>query len=293
MLINGNTNILATYRKSVSAASIPILTGRTDICSALSLDKLNADYVGNCIDVRRDSDNVETGIGFIGNSLDTATLLSFAGSANVYVKRLFDQSGHGRNVEQLTNAYQPKIVDSGSLVTGLNNKPAMFFSSAGGGFLKTAVAFPTPISGTVFFVGKHDVILSPDVRAYTFGFYDAVELSYKTGGTRFQWDLYNKFGSVDVAILYTSINLVDIWQRARWDNSVRSYTAKIKETSGTTTNSGTYGIERAAETGHLQLGGSKVNGTEDYFHEMIILDDDCGAVEFLNIETDIETRYAI
>ncbi len=44
---------------------------------AYSLDKINADYTGSAIRVRRSSDDAETDIGFVGDSLDTASLEAF------------------------------------------------------------------------------------------------------------------------------------------------------------------------------------------------------------------------
>ena len=43
----------------------------------LSLDKLDKNYTGSAIKVRRSSDNDELDIGFVNNELDTASLLSF------------------------------------------------------------------------------------------------------------------------------------------------------------------------------------------------------------------------
>ncbi len=276
-----------------SMGSIPILSGRSDMAVVLSLDKLNKDYAGDVITVRRDSDNTEQSFGFTGNTLNTAALLSFVGAGNGYVKTWYDQSGNGRYVEQTVSGYQPKIVDSGSLIPGLNGKPSIYFDSATGNFLKTASSFSTPVSGSVFFAAKHDVTLSPDVRVYTFGFYNAVELLYKSGGTRFQWDLYNSSGSVEVALLYASIHPDDIWHRARWDNTAKTYTSKLKGPSSTITNSSTYVNARGSESAHLQIGGNNVTGVDDYLHELIILNADCGSTDFAAIETSIETRYAI
>lgn len=46
---------------------------------AYSLRKLRTDYLGNAIRVRRSSDNTEQNIGFVGNDLDTTTMLDFVG----------------------------------------------------------------------------------------------------------------------------------------------------------------------------------------------------------------------
>jgi hypothetical protein len=82
--------------------------------------KLRTAYSGNCIRVRRSSDNAEQDIGFVNNYLDTASLLSFVGGGNGFVVKWYDQSGRAGgalDLFQTTAANQPQIVSSGSLIT--------------------------------------------------------------------------------------------------------------------------------------------------------------------------------
>lgn len=84
---------------------------------AFSLRRLRQGYTGNCIKVRRSSDNTTSNIGFTANGeLDESALTTFVGSNNGFVATWYDQSGNGRDATQATNAYQPKIVDSGTVV---------------------------------------------------------------------------------------------------------------------------------------------------------------------------------
>jgi hypothetical protein len=83
---------------------------------AFSLRKLDKDYVGNCIRVRRSSDNAEQNIGFVGNYLDTAALNTFCSGTNGFVTTWYDQSGNTNNATQITAANQPQIISSGSLI---------------------------------------------------------------------------------------------------------------------------------------------------------------------------------
>lgn len=69
------------------------------------------------IRVRRSSDNTERDIGFVGDELDTATLLSFVGAGNGFVTRLYDQSETPIDAWNTEAAKQPFIVQSGVLVT--------------------------------------------------------------------------------------------------------------------------------------------------------------------------------
>jgi len=88
---------------------------------AYSLRKLSSAYTGSCITVRRSSDNATANIGFYRYSLDQTALLNFVGTGSGFVTTWYDQSGNARNATNGTAASQPRIVDSGSIVTLLNN----------------------------------------------------------------------------------------------------------------------------------------------------------------------------
>lgn len=110
---------------------------------AYSLRKLRSLYTGNAIRVRRSSDNAETNIGFIGNALDTTTLLTFCGVSNGYITTWYDQSGNGNNLIQTTNSNQPIVVNTGSLITR-NGIP--YFQASSTQFLQ----FTTDIISTIY-----------------------------------------------------------------------------------------------------------------------------------------------
>ena len=92
---------------------------------AYSLRKLRTAYTGNCIRVRRSSDNTEQDIGFVGNDLDTTSLLSFVGAGDGFVTIWYDQSGNGNNANQATALSQPQIVASGVVNVLLSGKPCL------------------------------------------------------------------------------------------------------------------------------------------------------------------------
>lgn len=98
---------------------------------AYSLRKLSSSYSGNCILVRRSSDNTTQAIGFSNNVLDTAALKSFVGTSTSdtgYVHTWYDQSGNSRNWTQTTNASQPRIV-RGGVISRENGFPSIDFGS--------------------------------------------------------------------------------------------------------------------------------------------------------------------
>jgi hypothetical protein len=106
-----------TKRGGGGAAYSYILDTYSGAVVAYSLRKLSSTYTGNCIRVRRSSDNTEQNIGFVANVLDTASLLSFCGSGSGFVVTWFDQSGNGKNAIQATATAQNRIVRLGSLIT--------------------------------------------------------------------------------------------------------------------------------------------------------------------------------
>mgnify|MGYP003677362007 CR=1 FL=1 len=66
--------------------------------------------------VRRDSDNSEQD--FTVSGINSGALVDFVGSGNDgFVETWYDQSGNGNDVIQATASQQPKIVESGSLLT--------------------------------------------------------------------------------------------------------------------------------------------------------------------------------
>jgi hypothetical protein len=118
----------------------------------LSLDKLDKNYTGFCIKVRRSSDNTELDIGFVNNELDTVSLLTFAGSGDAFVTIIYDQVG-SNNMVQNTASLQGQIVSNGSVIFK-GGKPCIIRSANDdGGYLSTY----TPNDGAtvkgVFYVG--------------------------------------------------------------------------------------------------------------------------------------------
>lgn len=100
---------------------------------AYSLRKLDKDYTGSAIRVRRSSDNTEQDIGFVNNYLDTAAMKTFVGANNGFVVTWYNQADSSgvfgvRNATQSTAANQPQIILSGAVIyTG--NKSSMSFNA--------------------------------------------------------------------------------------------------------------------------------------------------------------------
>lgn len=94
-----------------------LLDRYTGATAAFSMYKLSSTYSGNCLRVRRDSDNTEQNIGFVNNFLDTASLQTFVGSNSGYIVTWYDQSGNTNDATQVTAVNQPRIINVGTLDT--------------------------------------------------------------------------------------------------------------------------------------------------------------------------------
>lgn len=134
----------------------PLLDDYGSASAAYSLRKLDADYSGSAIRVRRSSDNTEQDIGFTGscNELDEAALIAFVGSGGSddgFVVTWYDQSGNGRDATQATAGNQPKIVDNGVVLT-LDGQPAVYFDRSNNNILKASFSGVALTAHSVFAV---------------------------------------------------------------------------------------------------------------------------------------------
>jgi len=99
------------------------------------LRRLDKDYSGDAIRVRRASDNTEQDIGFDSyGDLDTKALTTFCFGTDGFVKTWYDQSGNGNDATQTTTTAQPQIYDSVDGVVTINEKPALDFDGSDDAF---------------------------------------------------------------------------------------------------------------------------------------------------------------
>ena len=149
-----------------------------------SLRKINPFYNGNCIKVRRDSDNATLDIGFVGTVLDSATLLSFCGSGNGYIEIWYNQSlqldyyGTEYNAQQTTTTIQPQIVLNGVIMTN-NGNYAIFFDGT---------KYLNSVNGALMCVNQD---LTDGWAVF------CVASVNSSSGTKNIWDLDNNIGAVD------------------------------------------------------------------------------------------------
>lgn len=104
----------------------------TDMAGAWSTTRrLLADYTGPLIRVRRSSDDTELDIAADeSGNLDTASLASFCGAGNGFIRLVYDQRETVGNLVQSAGAQQPKVVASGTVIVGDNSNVAQLFDDS-------------------------------------------------------------------------------------------------------------------------------------------------------------------
>jgi len=116
----GNVSIVC-IRTLVSATPDKLLDTYTGAAAAYSVRKLDKDYTGYCMKVRRASDDAEADIGFDSNGdLDTAAIATHCGASAGYVSVWYDQANIGgtpNNATQSTTGNQPQIYNGTAVLT--------------------------------------------------------------------------------------------------------------------------------------------------------------------------------
>ena len=158
-------------------------------------ERLRSAYAGPAVRVRRNSDNVESRIGFAGsNELDTATLASFCGASDCYLATLYDQSGNGRDLDRSNN--QVKLYDGVThTVTTSGTRPVIPLRPDGTGVSRGDVLSLTGNPDmTVFYFGRYGgpgqlaaqatpILLGP----LSFNYQNATGFTYMAPGTSHVW----------------------------------------------------------------------------------------------------------
>lgn len=87
-----------------------IETSTSNMSFAYSMRRLFADYESPLLRLRRSSDNAEEDFYATDTDLiNIASINSWAGGSNLYIKIWYDQSGNNRNAIQNNSSYQPRF----------------------------------------------------------------------------------------------------------------------------------------------------------------------------------------
>jgi hypothetical protein len=126
---------------------------------AYSLRLLNSQYTGDCIEVRRSSDDTTQNIGFVNGVLDTASLLSFVGAGDGFVRTWYDQSSNNNHATNTNENEQPRIVINGQLIINITGLPTVNFNDIAASLIFSNVSI-LDIDATFFLVTYNPLINS-------------------------------------------------------------------------------------------------------------------------------------
>jgi hypothetical protein len=251
-----------------------------DLADAIySFRKLNPNYTGYCIKVRRSNDNSLLDIGFnVSGNLDTSALMTFIGANSGYIQTWYDQSGSAQDRVQNTSTYQPLIVNAGSLIT-VNGKPAIYFDGTNDTFgTQTPVLSDTSTLMTVF---KLDPSYSTVDEYPLFGGYANYSTRFSINNNK--WFLINNTTNTGVS------SSADVTTNQNLGVALFGTTDKVR-INGTEVLSGNAGT---SNTSYYYLGRSYLGKYfKGYMQEHIVYLTD-QTTNLVNIENNIKTYFGI
>lgn len=122
-LVGGPRAPLLNHSNGAEASSL-LLDGYTTGV-VYSFRRLLSAYEGDCVRIRRSSDDAEQDFGFVDDVVDTAGIASFIGGGNGFIKTFYDQGGGGIDVTNATADQQPQYIAS-----GINGLPTARFDGS-------------------------------------------------------------------------------------------------------------------------------------------------------------------
>lgn len=180
-----NDTLIVTFVTTGQTANVTnnvaaLLNSYTGAAAAYSLRQIKSDYTGDCILVRRSTDDAELAIGFVNRVLDTASLLTFCGAGSGYVKTWYDQSGNGQDFTQTTDDAQPIIVNAGKIIHHLG-KPQISFDGSDDYFAKVINGLSTAAALCVFTEYSAGRTIANTVTCQLWGLGDFRQGTYSLG----------------------------------------------------------------------------------------------------------------
>ena len=264
----------ANYRPLVQPVTNLLLDDYPNAAAAYSLRKLDKDYAGSAIRVRRSNDNAESDIGFTSSGdLDTAALKTFVGANNGRIVTWYDQSGNARNKTNATAAQQPEIMFLG-VIKRTNGKPCLNFQGIN-----------VLISSS--YVITHTVQVAKVIQQST------INYLYGLSNNGFFWN--GSFSGVNGLGVFDGTNIrsstgEDLNQHIGFF-SIRSSKIFITKDNGTETDAGSFGASFTVDRigGRIDIGGLDFRGE---VQEVIAWNSDQSSNRS-GIQSNINTYYVI
>jgi hypothetical protein len=257
-----------------------LLNNYPNAAIAYSLRKLDLNYTGKAIRIRRSNNNDELDIGFdLSGNLDTAAISAFCGSFDGLITTWYDQSGFGRNMTQTTSTAQPKIYSLGSLLTH-KGLPVISFDGTQTEIITTNFSLVQPCH--IFIVNKWNYLAGGAELKGLFDGLSGDNFYYRMDPTNIQIYAGTLFQSPTGRTLNQS--LINLLYNS--SNSTYFFNSSLV---------GSYNVG-TINPGGLRIGRNFVAGSPRwgnfYMNEFIVYPS-VQTTNRLGIETDINTYYAI
>ena len=175
-----SASVISPYnsiRGGAEGGLVPLLLDLypNDNIIAQSVRKLNSSDSTFAMEVRESVGSGNLDVGYVGEDLDTVSLLAHTGGNNGLVPIFYDKVGSANQLQQTQASFQPSIVTSG-VVNELSGKPTLRFGS--NRYMKTAsdVALGSPTE-----LWFYAVVNLTDVNTYSF-IYSSTASSNFNGG---------------------------------------------------------------------------------------------------------------
>lgn len=266
-----------SYRFTQAAPTNLLLDDYPGAAAAYSLRKLDKDYTGNAIEIRRSNDNATAVIGFDANgNLDVTAIASHCTTNTCYVTTWYDQSG-SENHATASVASQPTIYTGGAIQIS-NGKPALNLDGSNDFLFKGNLNITQPFSVFITFEEKS--------RATTNPFFDSESpRSTVFASSSTQQIVVNSGTTVNGGILTIAPHII---------SSVHDGSSSYLNVDGT--NRFTNQNIGANDIGDLAIGwnngGNKLAFANMYMSEFIVYSSNQIA-NISNIESNINSYYSI
>ncbi len=258
---NGSVIILRTL---ISSTPDKLLDTYTGAAAAYSVRLLDKDYSGNCMRIRRDSDDSETDIGFDSSGdLDTSAIATHCGSANGYVVTWYDQSGNTNNATQSTDGSQPQIYDGSAVITD-NGKPALDFDGSNDGLRYSGNLGISGSTDRSFFIvctinnggvrvfDLSDGTVLSGIKHYALAFDSSSVKSYRFNGG---YQVFNAPHTASQQDLFSGLH------DGPNVNTGQLYIKGIQQTQSSTTSSTMATVDTQLDIGGLNPNNQNINGS--------------------------------
>lgn len=271
---------LKMVRTTTAAGGDLLLDTYTGAAAAYSVRKLDKDYTGNCMRVRRSSDEATQDIGFDSNGdLDTAAIATFCSGTFGYVTRWYDQSGNGNDATQSTGTYQPMIYDRvAAAVVTENGKPALYSGTGAAHLATSSLSYSSSFIITAF-----SRISRKNVADNIYSFDDTP--FNQLYSTTTNWQYYSD------ATYDTGLSLTSDQQLISVADTGTATTYYKNGTAGNTNSISNNVTSRVLTLMYASFGAGY--GTEGKIQEFILWTTDHGSSNRTGIETNINDYFSI